>query len=633
MSSIYTPNAPVEPQPSSPFTQALQVLFGRSDIQMAQHKGAQLGDRAVKLDSIENNLSRIFIGYADIQMDRQTKYRDYDRMDVGSTEAQTALDVYAEEASQKDQKTGLSVWIESDVPEVAAELNGMLQRIKMDSKSYGVYRNLAKYGDVFLFNILGAYGVHGVQFIHPSRVERVQQDGLQGFMCPDLTKALPPDNRNGLYKPWDFCHIRLIAYDQESMYGRSMLEPIRKVWKQLTMLETMVVLYRLTKAVQRNIFYVDVGQASVEESSILVQKYEKFLKNKQTFVDTKSGEFKVDFNPATMLQDIVWPIRPGSASKVEPLQNSMNIGPLVDLEHFSTKIRIGLGIPKEYFDGEQSPGWNSKEALQLQDARFARKINKLQHAFKEGIAALCQIHYAIAKQQYLPPDQFQVCLGSISDNSERMREEVLLRKAQILELLINVSITAGWNRRVWSDYLLDEVFPLPIEFRKKLFTPDPVEMARAKMQLQAGKKPSPNAPLEGKPPKKVTADNLKMGFRQFGYGESFEIDELSPEILEEFLEDGEEIRELKKDISEKEQFYQELKKSYANPLGFSEKEITDLINNFSGEIKQQLNEQFVPSTTRWADQTRWKELYSLGLNPYPETVNSINDSKLEEDEE
>ena len=610
----------------NPLIQALQIVFGRSELHMSQMRGAQPpGDKPVNLDTIENNLSRIFVGYADIQMDRQTKYRDYERMDVQSTEFQTALDIYAEECSQKDQKTGLSVWVESDTPEIAAELNGMFQRIKLDEKAYGIYRNIAKFGDTYTFNILGAYGVHGIQFIHPSRVERIQQDGLQGFKCPELTRALPPSNKDGIYSPWDFCHFRLIAYDQESLYGRSMGEPIRKVWKQYSMVEQMVVLYRLTKAVQRNIFYVDVGQASVEEAQILTQKYEKFLKNKTTFVDTKTGDFKVDFNPATMLQDIIWPIRPGSASKVEPLQNTMNIGPLVDLEHFATKMRIGLGVPKEYFDGEQSPGWNSKEALQLQDARFARKVSKLQNAFKIGIVGLCQIHYAITKQQYLPSDAFTVHLGSISDNTERLREEVLLRKAQVLEILTNVAVTAGWNRQVWSDYLLDEVFPLPVEFRKKLFTMDPVEKRRAEMQIKAGKTPDGKNPVDGKPPRKVTADNLKMGFRSFGYGEAKEVDELSPEILEEYSI-GEDILIKRKSLEEKEELYADINKKYASPSGYSESEIKQLIQS-RDSITVQLNEATTVSNTKWAKETDWKAIYKLGLDPMPEAVNSINDKR------
>ena len=499
----------------SPMVQALQILFGRSPRQMAILKGQENPqDKYANYDTIENRLSKVFTGYSDIQYDRMSKYRDYDRMDSASTECQTGLDIYAEEASQKDSKTGLRVWIESEEPEVAQELNGLLQRLRMEAKAYGVYRNLAKYGDSFLYLLLGGFGVHDTQFVHPARVERIQEDGLLGYKSQELASLLPNDNKTGVFKPWDFLHLRVIAFDQESFYGRSFLESIRKVYKQLSMLETMIVLYRISKAVQRNIFYVDVGQASLQETQILVKDYEKFLKNKQSFLDPKNNEFKLDFNPATLLQDIVWPVRPNSLSKVEQLQNATNIGPLEDLEYFRNKIRAGLNIPKDYFDGEITGAWNSREALQLQDVRFSRKIQKLQDAMREGVIKLCQIHWAITHQEYLQPERYQVQLGTISDIAERQREDVLLRKAQILEILGNLSVTMGWNRWIWGDYLLDEVYPLPAKLRARLQTPDPVAAQEFEKQkeLSASKGGGPGGGKLGKsskPPKKVTADNLK----------------------------------------------------------------------------------------------------------------------------
>lgn len=533
--------------PINPMVTALTALFGMSARQLAITKGQEMPqEKYATFDSIENRLSKVITGYADVQYDRMSKYRDYDRMDAASTEVQTGLDIYAEEASQRDDKTGLRVWVEAEDKELEKLLNGMLQRVRMEYKAYGMYRNLAKYGDCFMYVQTGGYGVHDIQFIHPSRIERIQEDGLMGFKSPELAGHMPTDNRQGLFKPWDFLHIRIIAFDQESIYGRSFLENIRKTYKQLSMLETMIVIYRIAKAVQRNIFYVDVGQASVQETQILAKEYEKFLKNKQTYIDPKSNDFRQDFNPATLLQDIVWPIRSNSASKVEQLQNTTAIGPMDDLEYFRNKVRTGLNIPKDYFDGEITGAWNSKEALMLQDLRFSRKIQKLQDGLREAMVRLCQIHIGVLQKQYLDPNSFVLQLGTVSSQADRQREDILLRKAQILEILANISVTMGWNRWQWGDYLLDEIFPLPAKLRAKLMTPDPVaeleqERAEKNAAPAGGAKGAsgpggkgPAAKKTPKPPKKVTADNLRMGLRSFGYGES--ADELSPaaDLNEEF---------------------------------------------------------------------------------------------------
>ena len=248
---------------------------------------------------------------------------------------------------------------------------------------------------------------------------------------------------------------------------------------------TMIVLYRIAKSVQRNIFYVDVGQASGPETTQIIKEYEKFLKNKTSFVDPKTKEFRLDFNPATMLQDIVWPTRTGSASKVEYLQNTNQIGPLEDLEYFRNKMRSGLGIPKDYFDGEPSGAWNAREALMLQDVRFSRKVKKLQDAMHEGVVRLCQIHWAITHGEYLDVNAFQVFMGTISDQAERAKETIVIRKGQALMLLAAVADAMGWNKQVWSDYLLDQIFPLPPELRDKLFTPDPTVLLATKEGAEA----------------------------------------------------------------------------------------------------------------------------------------------------
>jgi hypothetical protein len=635
----------------NPVIQAFSVLFGRSPRQIAIMKGQEIPqEKYSSFESIENRLSKIFTGYADLQYDRASKYRDYDRMDSASTEAQTGLDIYAEEASQKDDKTGFRVWVEAKDKKLEQDLNQMIQRIRMEYKAYGVYRNLAKHGDCFLYMLLGGFGVHDVQFVHPSRIERVQEDGLLGFKAPQIAQFMPSDNKAGLFKPWDFVHFRVTAFDQESVYGRSFLEGIRKTWKQLSMLETMVVLYRISKAVQRNIFYVDVGQASLTETAQIVKDYEKFLKNKTTFVDPKTNEFKLDFNPATILQDIVWPTRPGSTSKVEQLQNTTNIGPVDDLEYWKTKMRIGLNIPKDYFDGEVTGAWNSKEALMLQDVRFSRKITKLQDAFREGMIRICQIHHAITKQQYLPPDQFIVQLGTISSIAERQREEILLRKAQIFEILANIAIILGWNRWQWGDYLLDEIFPLPAELRAKLMTPDPVQEMEFKKQKELGKmgaaagKPGggPGGKKPGsapKPQKKVTADNLKMGLRSFGYGnepkktEGIDGLEFNGELMEEFQEVAEDI--ITNNVAE-EIAYEKIapyllslqndEQKWINSqvgLGFGNEDLEELCK--TKEKPKSLIDSSDPDK-----QTKWKKLHEMGISPeFLEEGQSYEDDPLD----
>lgn len=585
---------------ASPVVTALQVLFNRSPRHMEILKGEEQRTEAKYGlgDSLEDRLSQVFVGYSDVATDRISKYRDYDRMDLESTECHTALSIYAEEASQLDTKTGLKMWVESPSnPKIAEELNGMFQRINMEAKAYGIYRNIAKYGDCFVYNLLGTYGIHDIYFVHPSRVARVQDDGLLGFKSNDLANLTQVDNKNQLFKPWDFIHFRLLNYDQENVYGKSELESLRKVWKQLSMLETMICLYRIAKSVQRNIFYVDVGQASGAETTQILKEYEKFLKNKTTFVDPKTKDFRLDFNPATMLQDIVWPTRPNSLSKVEYLQNTNQMGPLEDLEYFRNKIRSGLQIPKDYFDGEFASGlWRANEALQLQDRRFARRISKFQDAMRDGMVRLCQIHWAITHGEYLDAKMFDVRMGTLSDSADRAREEILIRKGQNLMLLAAVGDAMGWNKQVWSDYLLDQVYPLPPELRDKLFTPDPTTLLASQEGIQtikniqaSGVDPDAVANIIGTSTKtKASTYVSKRGQGSFmspgGKLSSFQAMENKP-----FIPTGQ-------------------------PL--TEKEATD-IQESRMDIRKRLTEIAGPTSTEWKNKVKWDALYEAMSTPAP----------------
>ena len=584
----------------SPVTQALSILFNRSPRHMQILKGEeqQTSTKYGLGDSLEDRLSQVFVGYSDVATDRISKYRDYDKMDLESTECHTALSIFAEESSQLDSKTGLKMWAESPKnPKIAEELNGMFQRINVEAKAYGIYRNIAKYGDCFMYNLLGSYGVHDVYFVHPSRVARVQDDGLLGFKSTDLANLVQVDNKNSLFKPWDFIHFRLLCYDQENVYGKSELESLRKVWKQLSMLETMICLYRIAKSVQRNIFYVDVGQASGAETTQILKEYEKFLKNKTTFVDPKTKEFRLDFNPATMLQDIVWPTRPNSLSKVEYLQNSNQMGPLEDLEYFRNKIRSGLQIPKDYFDGEFASGlWRANEALQLQDRRFARKVAKFQDAMRDGMVRLCQIHWAITHGEYLDAQQFEVRMGTLSDSTDRMREEILIRKGQNLMLLAAVGDAMGWNKQVWSDYLLDQVYPLPPELRDKLFTPDPTTLLASQEGIQTIK----NINASGVDPDAVanivgTSTKTKASHYVSKRGQG------------SFMSPGGKLAQ-----------FQAMESRPFIPTGqpLTEQEAAEITGS-RADIMKRLEDVGGPTQTSWKNKVKWDKLYEVIGYPAP----------------
>jgi len=219
---------------------------------------------------------------------------------------------------------------------------------------------------------------------------------------------------------------------------------------------------------------------------------------------------------------------------------------------------------------------------------------------------------------------FIVQLGTISSVADRQREDVLLRKAQILEILSNISITMGWNRWVWGDYLLDEIFPLPPKLRANLQTPDPVnEMEAEKAKEMAAASGGPGGKGGAKKPivkKKATADNLRMGLRSFGV--KTEIDALSKngELMEEFQELGEEIINGDSPVEKLYSFFEKINVRKGDIIeqqinAFSPSEIEDLIKANIG--KSENGKLMENITNRPKD---WDKLHELGIPPgaFPE---------------
>lgn len=454
----------------------LLALFGLRPEDLPGHKRGELEMSWVEF--LRSGLDP-FTGYAQISQDRIVRYNDYDLMDQYSDIA-TALDIYAEEVSQPDPRKHKVAWIETENKAIKEEGRKWMSAMRIEDRAYALARNVAKYGDTFEYQLTNQNGVYNMQFIHPSRVTRIESDKLMGFQCDELARLMlragltgGPEGR--YFTPWDFVHFRIEAFDRETIYGRSLIENVRKTWKELQILETMIAVYRVTKSVQRNVYIIDVSSASPQEAREVLEKYRLHLKRQQ-FIDPQTGDFRIDAAAVTPLEDIILPIRgKDNQTRIEKLAADPDIGAVEDLHYFRTKLRTALGIPKSYFDQELETGggWNAKEALVLQDQRFSRKMVRIQHAVKSGLLRGLAIHLTMKGIKWEPGD-FKIEMAPVNQISERLKEEWWLRRATLLQALIPVAELAGFDPMVWNKLVCEELLPLSDRKLKELLKPPPM---------------------------------------------------------------------------------------------------------------------------------------------------------------
>lgn len=416
--------------------------------------------------------------FTQLSYDRLMRYSDYDAMDDGSPEIARALSLYASEATVEDQKHHRTVWAESKKKGAAEAANKVIERLNLGEQAWGICRNVAKYGDAFLLHLFDKadddkFYLKKVQYIYPARCERMESDELEGFKAPDLEQIVPSENADSMYRPWEITHGRIMGYDRETIYGRSMIEEVRRIWKLLSILETMTALAHVQRAVERNIFYIDVGNAAEDEALAHVKRVKNWLRRKEYF-DPQTNQFKPDFNPVTMQEDIFWPTRPGSESKVETLTGKQIPPGLVDdIEYFRNKLCAGIGVPRDYLDGVTSATWSARSALVMQDIHFARHVTRLQKVFKKTVKRIVDVALTVELKDKADLD-YEIQMTKMNMIEEAFKEEAWNTKATLLTSVTSLADTMGLDKQLWVAWIFKNFLPeIPEDFVELLLMPPP----------------------------------------------------------------------------------------------------------------------------------------------------------------
>ena len=351
-----------------------------------------------------------------LAQDLQSRYQDY--LDMNSyPECGIALNIYADEATQKDSISDKSVWVESPQQEVVEILEHLLHKqLEIEEDLWSMARQIAHKGNLFQ-EIVVYDGVGVVKLLeHPQEEMRRVADKLgtdYGFIQDEdrsfsmstdefLRKLyseeepLDPTERSQtivkVYEPWEVSHFRLRTNTNtvSSLYGESVLEPARWVWKRIQMMEDAMVLYKVTRSPQRYVFYVDVGDIPPNEAKKEIQKVKNEFK-KQKMVDPATGQMGFQYQPLAVDEDFFISKRNEKRSSEIELLSGLDGQQVDDTNYFREKLFSALGVPKTYLGADDTIG---RANLGQMDVRFAKAIMRLQRALKNGIRQICDVDLA-----------------------------------------------------------------------------------------------------------------------------------------------------------------------------------------------------------------------------------------------
>jgi hypothetical protein len=343
---------------------------------------------------IESNLYTQAVYY---EPTRLASFYDYESMEY-TPEISAALDIYGEESTTVDQN-GFMLQIYSESKRIKGILLDLFLNVLDVNTNLPMWtRNTCKYGDNFVYLKLdpekGIVGCMQLPNIEIERLERGMpaQASRQNVEEPAENKGLrfKWKAKDMEFNSWEIAHFRLLGDDRKLPYGTSMLEKARRIWKQLLLSEDAMLIYRTSRAPERRVFKVFVGNMDDKDVEPYVQRVANKFKRSQV-VDSQTGNVDMRFNQMAVDQDYFIPVRDAAAaSPIDTLPGGQNLGEIADIEYIQKKLLTALRVPKAFLGFEEPVG--DGKNLSLIDIRFARTINRIQKSMIAEMNKIAIIH-------------------------------------------------------------------------------------------------------------------------------------------------------------------------------------------------------------------------------------------------
>jgi hypothetical protein len=409
------------------------------------------------------NNKNIFNPNLNYQTLRIQLYSDYEAMDTDPLIAST-LDILADESTLKNPM-GEVLSIKSSDENIQRVLYNLYYDVlNIEFNLWSWVRNMCKYGDFFLkLEVSEKFGVYnvipytiyhmvrheGMDKEDPTKVTfSIDPDGLASSADPNFI----PNNDKNVIKldNYEVAHFRLISDTNYLPYGRSYIEPARKIYKQLTLMEDAMLIHRIMRAPEKRMFYINVGSIPPNEVEQFMQKTINNIK-KTPYVDPQTGQYNLKFNMQNMMEDFYLPVRGGDTSTRIETTKGLDYDGTNDIEYLRDKMFAALKVPKAYFGFEKD--LTGKATLAAEDIRFARTVERLQRIVESELTKIGLVHLYAQGFDKESLVNFEIKLTTPSVIYEQ--EKIALWKEKV-DLASQMQATKLFS----SDYIYDTLFDI-----------------------------------------------------------------------------------------------------------------------------------------------------------------------------
>lgn len=409
--------------------------YEKAKLELQQNK--YLKDRWVKAN-VDLSVTA-FAGLTNVKL----MYRDADLMD-SFPEIGAALDIYAEESCLPSVDNGGQVVIvRSKSDRIRAILEDLfVNRLNVQIMAPMIIRGMCKYGNQFMMlDIDNKLGVKGWRQLPVFNVERLENGIANPYGSGQSlavnntttdkedfsTKFVWYDENNSQvpFRDWQIAHFRLLTNSMCLPYGCSALNSARRHWRLLSLMEDMMLIYRLERSIERRVYKIYVG--AIDDAD--VQAYVEQIANnfKRTpIIDPMTGQIDLRKNIMDVSQDLFIPVRdPSAPTPIDTLPAAQNLTAIDDIKYIQNKVLTALRIPKSFLNFEENAG--DGKNLALMDVRFTRVINRIQQAFLMELTKVATIHlYLLGFEDDLT--NFNLSMNNPSTQAEQLEIDNIQKK-------------------------------------------------------------------------------------------------------------------------------------------------------------------------------------------------------------
>jgi len=386
-------------------------------------------------------------------------YSDYEAMDYDPIIA-AALDIMSDETTTRNEY-GETLNINSSNENIRRVLHNLFYDVLNIEFNLPTWvRNMCKYGDFYLkLEVSEKFGIYNV--IPLSVYEVVREEGTDPEN-PSYTRfTLDP---NGLasgatntirrdqftLENYEVAHFRLLTDSNYLPYGRSFLEPARKVFKQLMLMEDAMLIHRIMRAPEKRVFYINIGSTDPDN----VEQFMADTANKMRktpYIDQNTGDYNLKFNIQNMTEDFFIPVRGGDSATRIDTTKGLDYDGTTDIEYLKAKMMAALKIPKPFLGYEE--GVEGKSTLAGMDIRFARTVERIQRILESELTKIALVH--LYSQGFTDEQlaDFSLELTTPSVIYEQEKVELFTAKTTVAQTMID-------NKIFSKDWVYENIYGL-----------------------------------------------------------------------------------------------------------------------------------------------------------------------------